>query len=273
MTPSTHWQLAREAAERYDAILIPTILGPAARALVDWAQPRRGMAVLDVGCGTGAAARHAAERVGASGRVVGVDLNPAMLAVARCLPPAPGAPIEWIEGDASELFAENGTFDLTLCAQVLQFVSDRKGALSEMHRVLKADGRACLSAWCALEENPYSEALVECMSRYIGDEAAQALAAAFALGNTEEIRRLLVQAGFTKTAVTRVELDLELPELTEFVPRHIAATPMAAAFDAADPTIRQAIVRDVAHRLGSYGDGSGVRMPFRTHFAMGWKEG
>ena len=68
-------QQAREAAERYQSILTPAILGPFARALVDFAALQMGERIIDVGCGTGAAARYAAEAVGNSGCVTGVDVN------------------------------------------------------------------------------------------------------------------------------------------------------------------------------------------------------
>jgi ubiquinone/menaquinone biosynthesis C-methylase UbiE len=88
MATSTQWQLARAAAERYEQILVPAILGPVARMLVEWANLRHGETVLDVGCGTSAAARYAAEQVGPTGRVVGVDINAGMIEVARSLAPA-----------------------------------------------------------------------------------------------------------------------------------------------------------------------------------------
>lgn len=59
MATSTQWQLARDAAERYERILVPAILGPAARALVEWSDLQEGEAIVDIGCGTGAAARFA----------------------------------------------------------------------------------------------------------------------------------------------------------------------------------------------------------------------
>jgi protein-L-isoaspartate O-methyltransferase len=60
MSTSTQWQLARGAAERYQQIIVSSFIGPFAVALVEWAAPKAGDAVLDVGCGTGAAARCAA---------------------------------------------------------------------------------------------------------------------------------------------------------------------------------------------------------------------
>ena len=63
---------------------------------IDRAAPRPGELVLDVACGTGVVSRLAAERMG-SGRVVGLDINAGMLAVARSL----NSPsIEWYEGSA-----------------------------------------------------------------------------------------------------------------------------------------------------------------------------
>lgn len=64
METSTQWQLAQDAAQRYEQILDPAMLGPAARARVEWSDVQSGQAVLDVGCGTGAAARFAAENGG-----------------------------------------------------------------------------------------------------------------------------------------------------------------------------------------------------------------
>jgi ubiquinone/menaquinone biosynthesis C-methylase UbiE len=71
----------------------------AATALLDAAELHRGDRVLDVACGTGVVTRLTAERVGLDGAVAGVDINPAMLPVARSVPSS-GAAIEWHEASA-----------------------------------------------------------------------------------------------------------------------------------------------------------------------------
>lgn len=139
-TTSPRWQLTRDAAERYEQILVPTLLGPAARALVEFAALKEGKAALDVGCGTGAAARCAAEKVGPAGRVVGVDVNAGMIDVARSLPPVPGATLEWQVKTAYELPFGEAEFTVVLCAQTLQFLEDRPRALAGMFRVLRPGG-------------------------------------------------------------------------------------------------------------------------------------
>ena len=114
-----------EAAELYERYVARYILGPWAPLLVDAARVATGERVLDVACGTGVVARVAAKRVGPAGRVVGVDLNPGMIGVARSLPAPVGATIEWLERSALDLRLENARFDVVLCQQGLQFFPDK----------------------------------------------------------------------------------------------------------------------------------------------------
>src|SRR5947199_8620160 len=76
-------QYGGNAAENYERYFVPTIGMPFATALLDAAGLHRGERVLDIACGTGVVTRLAAERVGPDGAVGGLDINPAMLAVAR----------------------------------------------------------------------------------------------------------------------------------------------------------------------------------------------
>jgi ubiquinone/menaquinone biosynthesis C-methylase UbiE len=268
MATSTQWQLTRETAERYEQILVPAILGPAAQALVDWADVQPGETALDVGCGTGAATRAAAEQVGPTGRAIGLDVNAAMIDVARSLPPIAGAAIEWHVHSAYQLPLDNQTVDVVLCAQVLQFLNDRPSAIAEMARVLKPSGRVAVSLWCELHKNPYMHAVAEAIARHIGEETAAALRAAFGFSRATDIRSLLAAAGFRSIKMDIRQLDLDLPPLQEFVPSYMSATPMAASFSAASKDARASVIQEVAERLARYTTATGVRVPFRTHLAM-----
>src|SRR6266568_474605 len=113
MADHAHWQLDGSAPELYQRYLVPAVTAKWAEDLVDRTRPFAGESVLDIACGTGVVARLAASRM-VEGCVAGLDLNKAMLAVARTQPGA-GAPIDWIEGSALDLpFAAEG-FDLVLC--------------------------------------------------------------------------------------------------------------------------------------------------------------
>src|SRR5829696_6122825 len=97
MNDQEPWQLTATAAELYERYLVPPITGVWAADLVRRAALQPGEVVLDVACGTGIIARLAAVQVGAQGAVVGLDLNTAMLAVARAVQSPAGAPITWTE--------------------------------------------------------------------------------------------------------------------------------------------------------------------------------
>jgi ubiquinone/menaquinone biosynthesis C-methylase UbiE len=269
MSTSRTWQLERDAAERYQQILTPAILGPAARALVEWSALGPGEAVLDAGCGTGAAARPAAERVGPTGRVIGIDVNTGMIDVARSLPPLEGTEIEWRVESIYDLSMPDAAIDVVLCAQTLQFLDQRAAAITEMRRVLRQDGRVALSCWCALDENPYFHALVEAVTRHIGADTAAGLMAAFGLSDPDTIRSLLNDAGLRNVEIDMIDMNLELPPLKDFVPRHISATPMATGFNTATERARRAVIDDVIRSVSGYMRGASARIPFRTHLARG----
>ena len=104
MSNHEQWHLSPEAAERYERVVARYILGPWAPLLVDAADIAARERVLDIACGTGVVARVAAERVGPEGRVVGIDLNPGMIEVARgSTGSRRGRPFEWIECSALDL--------------------------------------------------------------------------------------------------------------------------------------------------------------------------
>jgi ubiquinone/menaquinone biosynthesis C-methylase UbiE len=111
------------------------------RALVHEALgARRGERVLDVGCGPGFFVTELLDRVGSDGWVVGLDLSPDMLAVARKR--AEGYPnVEFVQSSATPLPLDDGSFDRALSVQVLEYVEDVPAALAELRRVLRPGGR------------------------------------------------------------------------------------------------------------------------------------
>lgn len=154
-------------------------------------------------------------------------------------------------------------------AAAAQFLPEKIAGLSEMRRVVKPAGRVAVSLWCDLEECPYFYSLVEAIDRHIGPETAAGLKSAFALSRADEIHHLLTQAGFGQVEMTVRQLDLPLPGLTGFVPRHISATPMATGFSQASEAAQQAVIRDVTTRLSRYEIGDHARIPFKSHLMMG----
>jgi arsenite methyltransferase len=103
---------------------------------------RPGEAVLDLGCGAGFDVFVAAQLVGGSGRVVGVDLSVEMLAIAEAGKAEAGfGRVEFCEAAVEALPFPEASFDVALSNGVLNLVPDKPAALREIFRVLRPGGR------------------------------------------------------------------------------------------------------------------------------------
>ena len=98
-----------------------------------------GIAVLDVGCGTGAIARGIAEMVGREGRVVGVDRDPGLLECAR-RDQSHIRNLTFQQEDALALPFER-EFDIVTSARTLQWISQPLEAITQMRNAAKPGGR------------------------------------------------------------------------------------------------------------------------------------
>lgn len=105
-----------------------------------------GDAVLDIGCGAGVDSLVAAYLVGAGGRVVGLDVTPAMVERARAnLSRLSLANLTFQVGEAEALPFPDNDFDAVISNGVFNLTLDKEKALKEAHRVLKPGGRLMLA--------------------------------------------------------------------------------------------------------------------------------
>jgi len=263
MSKNEQWQLSRQAAELYERYAVRYVLGPWARSLVDAAGVAAGERVLDVACGTGVVTRVAAQCAGPVGHVVGIDLNPGMIAVARSLPAPDGASIEWLERSALDLQLKDASFDVVLCQQGLQFFPDKLVALNEMRRVLDRGGRLALSVWNNV--GLYNTAVGAALARFVNDETAGRFCASRKTPSGEELQRLATEAGFSSVELRVSRIGVHLPQPDKFVLDHLSATPIAAVIAAADPEARKKIGASVLEQLKAYAHGDGVTYPEETY--------
>jgi ubiquinone/menaquinone biosynthesis C-methylase UbiE len=261
-------------AEVYEQHLGPAMFIPWSRVLLEHAAPRAGERVLDLACGTGIVARQVAPLVGRKGRVVGVDVSPDMLAVAQSRPAPGGAPIEWREAEAAATGLPDDAFDVVLCQQGLQFFPDRTTALREVRRVLTPGGRVVLSVWHRLDRHALLDALFRTEARHLGVPLAE-VAVPFCLGDAEELRALLNEAGFERTRVTPRSLDVRFPTPERFVHLMVhAGAAVISAFRDQDAAARAALIQAVAQEvdplLQRYRDDEMVRFPMSAHVAVAY---
>ena len=241
MTSSTETfqQVSLAVAETYEAKFVPAIFGEWAPHVCDVAGIAPGQSVLDVACGTGIVARTAAERVAPDGRVVGVDLNEAMLTVARRLRPD----LEWRHGDAAALPFGEGAFDAVLCQAALMFFPDPERALREMGRVATASGTVAVQVWGTLESSPGYARFAEVVARHAGADAVALFDSYWRLGDLDELRALCASSGLVVTSAQTRLGSVRFGSIDEFVTTEAEGTPLLERID--DDTYRR--IREDAH--------------------------
>lgn len=260
---NTIYSLTGSVAEMYERNMVSASFARFATGILTFSELKSGEHVLDVACGTGIVARLARPQVGASGRMVGLDINAAMLDVARRVTVHTETPIEWQEGDVASMPFADATFDAVLCQLGLQYFSDRHAALVEMHRVLRASGRLVLSVFRPVERNPSHAVFAAALERHVSAAAAATRRAPFALCDRDEIRALVSGAGFHDVVV---QLDVRIaryPSAEAMIRMMMAGTPLAAAMADADPAVLNSVIADVTAGLGDFEDDAGLALPMQ----------
>jgi ubiquinone/menaquinone biosynthesis C-methylase UbiE len=143
-------------------------------ALVDYADPKPGMKVLDLASGTGEPGISLAQRVAPDGQVTAVDLSAELLELAAQRASKRNLTnFHTQQADAHELPFPDRTFDLATCRFGVMFFGDVKQALAELQRVLKPKARACFAAWGPFEQ-PYWQTTMKIVHRNVGGELLDA---------------------------------------------------------------------------------------------------
>jgi ubiquinone/menaquinone biosynthesis C-methylase UbiE len=266
MAESRPATIGASAAELYEEILVPGIYNTWARFVVDAANPKRGDRALDIACGTGVVTRLLAQRVSVMGEVIGLDIDPAMLAVARNVPrPSGSAAIDWDEGSATLLPYEDEHFDIVTCQQGLPFITNRATAMTEMYRVLGLSGRVSMLVWRAIEHNPGFAAFADVIERYAGADAAATIRAQFIMDNAEELRSLFRNAHFRDIKIDSTTGTAFFPSVEVFTKSQILGTPLARALANLGPEARATLYPDICVALTPYTTPQGVMFPMAAH--------
>jgi ubiquinone/menaquinone biosynthesis C-methylase UbiE len=241
--------LSGSPAEIYERHTVQRFGLMGVRDLLDVVLPADGDRALDVACGTGAVTRLVAERVAPTGWVIGLDIDPAMLAVGRTIVTHPN--VAWLTAEGLTLPFGTGLFDLVVCQQGLQFLSDRRQALREMRRVLRPGGRLGISCWRTSEDSPPYAAIERALGRRVDHE--HSALPRFALGDGVELRRLIEAAGFRDVRVHRRTTMVEWPSTVLFVRAIAAGAPtMMGALGGQDETVLSAISAEVEAEMRAF---------------------
>lgn len=156
----------------------------------DLAHIQPGEMVLDVGCGTGTLALEVARRVGASGRVIGIDPGENQIARARSKANRRNLPAEFQVGVIEHLDFPDQTFDVVLSTIMIHHLSDtlKRQGLAEIARVLKPGGRLVIADFKRPEERAAQPVGFGAGGSRIQDLALLVRNAGFLAPETEEMQ-------------------------------------------------------------------------------------
>jgi ubiquinone/menaquinone biosynthesis C-methylase UbiE len=243
------------AAELYDATFVPSIAVPASQRLFELADLEPGERVLDLACGTGIAARLAASAVGSSGSVVGVDVSPDMIEVARSRPTPAGAAVEWHVADAAQLPLPSDGTDCVLCQMGVMFFNDRTAALDEVRRVLRPGGRLVLNTPGAIQ--PPLEVLDQALVQHISPDLGGFVRAVFSMPDPDQLAALLTDAGFGDVEAEVRPVPLDLPTPGEFLWQYLGSTPLGVFVASASEEAKDALEADVVEQWQGFAGDDG----------------
>src|SRR5712664_2120011 len=178
---------------------IATFTHGATEAILEAAQFRPGMRVLDLASGVGDPALSIASEVAPNGRVTATDLGPGMMSLAEELVRKKGLTnIEFREASAESLPFPDESYDVLTCRFGIMFFPDLRKALRECFRVLKPGGRAVFVAW-GKKEQPFFTTTAGIILKHVPvpppppDPDGPSL---FMFGERDRLRRSLEAAGF-----------------------------------------------------------------------------
>jgi ubiquinone/menaquinone biosynthesis C-methylase UbiE len=246
---------------------------PVTDALVEYAQPRPGMQVLDLASGTGEPAISLAFRVGEQGHVTALDLSADLLAIATGRAQARGLNnFSTQQADAHSLPFPNDSFDLATSRFGVMFFRDPGLAFRELRRVLRPGARASFLAWGSAEQ-PYWQTMMGVVHRHVGGSLLASGADPFRFAGPGSLSEILRSAGFRDVEEETRTLPWTWPGPVEEVweQAQAVAVPFRPMLDRVPAEMWPQIHADVHAAVREYFDGEKVAFGAEVVLAAGKK--
>jgi SAM-dependent methyltransferase len=260
MSDKDRGQVDTRAAEVYDSLFVPALFGRFAEAVAEAAQIEAADQVVDVACGSGALTR--AVRGRTAGRVVGIDVNPAMLTVAR----RHGGDIEYTEGDGQDLQFGVGEFDVATCQFGIMFYPDPAKGLAELARV---GSSGTVAVWDAIDRSEGYVAMQELFRDELGPAAARSLDAPFAMGKPGVLEALLADAEVGDASYRSIEGTGRFDSTDQWVTTEVRGWTLS---DSVSEEQLAGLIETARDRLGAFMTSDGCVFGMAAKVAT-WKQG
>lgn len=257
---STATEFTGSVPNFYDRCLGPVLFEPYAAELVARVQPREGMRVLELACGTGRVTRRLRRALPNSAALVATDLNDAMLSHARASVTEAG--IDWRTADAQSLPFADASFDVVACQFGFMFLPDKTLGFREARRVLAPGGTLLGNVWQSMDDNPFVRAMQTRLGILFPDDPPHFFETPYGYHDTERLRADMVAGGWQNIHLADVRLQSSSPSVAEFVTGFVHGSPLTHELVA-----RQADLERVAGELARAMIPVGGERPFTAALA------
>lgn len=244
--------------------------------LVADARLRSGMRVLDLGSGTGYPALLAAQTVGPTGTVVGIDLAEQMLDAARRKASSLKLlNITFQTGDVSSLPFEKVSFDAVTTRFCLMFLPDIPKAMAEISRILKPGTWIASAVWSAPDKNPYLRIPIDIIKQFIEipppDPTAPGI---FRLARPGDLVGMLQHAGFIDLSEQEFLGDVRFSAADEYFASLMdIAAPIQNLWTKLSATQQTEARQRIIQTAEQYRKGSVIALPIAVRMVAGHKPG
>jgi SAM-dependent methyltransferase len=251
--------------------LMDALLSQVLTRVLHHAKLQPGEHVLDIGCGTGASCLAAADQVGPSGHVIGVDIAAQLLDRATVRAAEAGLPnITHVLADAQTHAFAPASVDVMISRVGVMFFDDPIAAFANMARALKPGGRLVFAAWAPAAQVPWFSIPVGAVIARMGKPAPSDPNAPgpMAFQDPDRVTKIMGAAGLANVRCLSETVDLtpdgSLADVVAFATRVGPAARILAEFSAIDADAA-AIEAEVGKHLAVYDTDNGLRIPAGIH--------
>ena len=220
-----------------------------ARTLLDLTSPQTGERVLELACGAGGLGLAAAFRVGLDGVVVLSDVAPEMTAIAAQRAAAAGAAnVQTRLLDLERVAEPDGSYDVVLCRDGMQFAFDPAAAALEVHRLLRPGGRFAVAVWGPRERNPWLGLVFDAVAALLGRPVPPpGVPGPFSLSDPTALAALFRTAALADVHVRELNIPLHAPNFDQWWRTTSALAGPLAGVLAGLPDSARAVLVDHLH--------------------------
>ncbi|HET6516616.1 MAG TPA: class I SAM-dependent methyltransferase [Nitrosopumilaceae archaeon] len=238
-----------EVAPRYHKRFAKKDLGPfkSSAKIVELAKIKRGHAVLDVACGTGALTKKISRKVGHTGMVIGTDASENAIKIAKKWV-GPKRNLDFIVADAEKLFFGK-KFDAITCQYGIFFFPDAIKVLKNLKNHLKKNGTIAISVHGDEDTVPFFSVILDAVTKYIPDFFPPGAPDFDRFGNRRALKKVASDASFKKIKVNEFVFSYSPGSFSEFWKNYLRyiAKPAKRKLDAL-PKEKMKKIRDLAKK-------------------------